>query len=544
MKDSTKIKLISSSTITIVITAIITFIAWFNSLSASTTLRSGGPTYIQFNPTNVWSGLKFWQSFDGKDVNWTSATACSFFDRSGNANNGTTTGASRTDCPVAGKHGQGYNVTTVLNFGHGASIADLQLQGGGGMTVSFWIKRTTATATGTVITKGNFVGGAWDIQKSAENFYFTKDLTNASGPDVWITWPSSFNATNQWQHFCMTWNGGTNKSAVQLFRDGTQWFGAANIVAGNAPPVSDAASDLTIRTGASAIDEVMIWNRVLSNDEIYFLATGNYALIGNTGMKPSTNIIDADLYLEGQSVSWTNGAPITAARLTEGCHDNIGGTWTVIGAAPITAYVTNTSFQLYSPVRVNGVTYNNLGGLNGVAFLYTNTTANVRYTLPAIRTNLVMGGWVSFADTADSGLDLDRFYIDSNTNISGEAVCALNSALQVLRAHGQDGAPFVFGNPIPYVPFKAYWVNFGRWMTNATPNKCTAIVELYDPMRYSERLGGLALVGHSECTINMDTVLAINFGNYNDASSNTNNFPVYGDFIIGVGANARMPFGP
>src|SRR3990167_466619 len=61
------------------------------------------------SPSQNYLGLVGYWTMDGADTVWTSATAATTLDKSGNGNTGTLTNMSRSSSPVSGKIGQGLN---------------------------------------------------------------------------------------------------------------------------------------------------------------------------------------------------------------------------------------------------------------------------------------------------------------------------------------------------------------------------------------------------------------------------------------------------
>jgi len=94
------------------------------------------------NP-NLNSGLVGWWTFDGKDTPWTSATAATTLDKSGNNNTGTLTNMNKATSVVQGKIGQG------LKFDGVNDLVSLGTIGGGipQITVSVWLKSIISTPT-------------------------------------------------------------------------------------------------------------------------------------------------------------------------------------------------------------------------------------------------------------------------------------------------------------------------------------------------------------------------------------------------------------
>lgn len=503
--------------------------------------------------TSLTNGLVLWLTFDGNDLRWISGVTATNFDRSPSQLLGAMTAASRSNC-VPGVLGQAYRFTGAsLTVKSNAAINDLKF--GAGMTLSFWVNpsmnsagNNTGITSGAIIQKqgaANF--GSWNIQlyNNTDAMDFQADETGGSFPDYWIRFPHALQQTNKWNHFVFQWDGGTNTTNVAMWCNGNYIYGRSKLASLGTAFTSDAANNLTAGLNGVALDDIRLWNRLLTTDEIALL--GNVrTYMGNTGIVPSTNIINADLFLEMEGSNWqTNGTTVTTSLITNGLHDNLFPTWSMQAGGP--PYVTNNMFPVWSHVRVNGTTYTN-SGTHGVAFGFTNGAQWIRMNLPAAYTNIVAGFWFQPVDTADNGTLLDRAFMDPFTN-SGYAVCSLKTDTSMIVAHSFKGASsFVQGPGVIYGFPNIYWINFGRWKTNASgnPTNSTVIVEVYRPDRYSTRTGRLEMIGRSEQEGNPDSSTNFYFGNFNDAQSSQSSAyaNVYGKVIIGVGTNAVMPFGP
>ena len=85
---------------------------------------------------------------------------------------------------------------------------------------------------------------------------------------------------NRWQHVVATWDGSQDGSNIHLYVDGVPVDGSA--VDGSGSAFDDSGTPLTVgnRAGDLArgfnggIDEVQVYNRVLTASEIHSLASG------------------------------------------------------------------------------------------------------------------------------------------------------------------------------------------------------------------------------------------------------------------------------
>ncbi len=222
------------------------------------------------------SGLVGMWSFSGKDTTWTSVTAGTTNDLSGNNNTGTMTNMSQTTSPVAGISGQALNfdgVDDYVNVGTGSSL-DIT----GPITISAWIYEKGFGAEQIIFIRNQRSDAMYSqyylIMNEAGELGFTITdgitLTSVGG------WSATIPTVNQWNYVTALWDGTTNANSLKLYingilKDSTQsaissiWsqnvaaFIGADYLGGEPTP-------RYIFNGL--IDEVRIYNRALSASEI------------------------------------------------------------------------------------------------------------------------------------------------------------------------------------------------------------------------------------------------------------------------------------
>ena len=182
---------------------------------------------------------------------------------------------------VAGKIGSAVNfdaVDDVVTAGSNASLDDLVAQGGGGMTITAWIRpnsigeggnpgRIVHKGTGTSATNGwQFV-----IQGTSPALAFASDHATT---DVNHVASANSITLGVWQHVVVTWDGSATAANVRLYVNGVEptYQTTTNGVGARS---SDAASSVFIgndntgvRTFDGALDDVRIYNRILTAAEI------------------------------------------------------------------------------------------------------------------------------------------------------------------------------------------------------------------------------------------------------------------------------------
>ncbi|MFA4830784.1 MAG: LamG domain-containing protein [Patescibacteria group bacterium] len=221
------------------------------------------------------SGLVGMWSFSGADTNWTSATAGTTADKSGNNNTGTMTNMSRSTSPVIGKVGQALSFDGVNDY---VTLTSAPISNfSNANTVCAWALTTNNT----------FWDGSYD--QTIVNFYtdanngvrFGNHSNNngygypagsfyisykAGGTSYYRVYQGKLFENNTWVNVCYVWSG----SAVSLYGNGvalsTSAAGTYSIDANN--------QTIGIRTAGSYgmwkgnLDEVRVYNRALSASEI------------------------------------------------------------------------------------------------------------------------------------------------------------------------------------------------------------------------------------------------------------------------------------
>ncbi|MDE2011185.1 MAG: LamG domain-containing protein [Patescibacteria group bacterium] len=228
------------------------------------------------NSLTLSSGLVGWWTFDGKDTSWTSATAATTLDKSGNNNTGTLTNMNQSTSPVAGKIGQ------ALKFS-GSSSQYVIIGGQAGMgtvnqpyTLSAWIKPAVSNISGDVIHISSVSDGSgWCLPM----------LNTSSGKAQGISWTGTQSTvtgnttllTGKWYYLTTTWNPSSGLSIyVNGASDATPTSQATFSASGSVDyaTIGSVNSNGASCSGSSgygfsgSIDDIRIYNRALSAGEI------------------------------------------------------------------------------------------------------------------------------------------------------------------------------------------------------------------------------------------------------------------------------------
>ena len=221
------------------------------------------------------NGLVGHWSFDGQETAWTSATAGTTNDLSGNSNTGTLTNMSRSASPALGKLGQALKFDGVDDY---VSIADsdsLRDLPNTALTFSAWVKVDDTANQYHVFSKytGTTTNG-WaflvDEFRRAQ-FYIkraTTDLRVLSSPGLLPDY------NDGWFYLAVTYPGGDEADNVHIYVNGSEVSSYETRADGVGSYMSD--NGLEARIGCSGyniffdgnIDDSRLYNRVLSASEI------------------------------------------------------------------------------------------------------------------------------------------------------------------------------------------------------------------------------------------------------------------------------------
>lgn len=167
----------------------------------------------------------------------------------------------------------------VVTVGSPSTLDNLVTQGGGGMTITAWIKPTTVGEGGNpgrIVHKGTStlpVAGWQFVTQATNSIAFavdhgTTDLNRVAAANSLGT------TLGVWKHVAVTWNGSATATNVRLYVDGVE-TAYGTTTNGGATRVDDATSSVSIgndnsgvRTFNGALDDVRIYNRVLSTTEL------------------------------------------------------------------------------------------------------------------------------------------------------------------------------------------------------------------------------------------------------------------------------------
>lgn len=254
-----------------------------------------------YEQSTLSQGLIAWWNLDGRNINWTSNSTGSVLDRSGQNNDGTISNINRNFASAIGRGSQGLKFNTLSNAG--ISLAS-EFIGAGDVTIAFWWKPLSSVGNQYVFDNGRF-----QIFTSTNN---RLSCTSVAGGGV----TSAVNAvqSNIWQHWIIT---RASDGTVSLYKNGIASGTSGN---GGTPVVG--TSNLTVccrrlvdLSIGGLIDDIRIYNRILSNTEILLLYNmGQTKLNFNINYSPYVaGFNGSNTYLQSNSssVGFTQGRTTT-----------------------------------------------------------------------------------------------------------------------------------------------------------------------------------------------------------------------------------------
>jgi hypothetical protein len=321
----------------------------------------GGTVKLNKSLNSLTKGLVGWWTFDGKDMAGNYA-----FDKSGTGNRGTLTGSNGLPVRTLGKIGQGLafdGSNDYVNISNPAN-GSLDFNANTSFTISAWIYMTSAPATFKRIfskydgTSGYALDGGNNVAGDTKLTLYVDD-----GPDSSGNRAVSNIGFNAWHHVAGLVN--RSETYAMLFVDGVQ-------VANDSPPpitsvgsvanTSDATIGILSSDKASdpfpgLIDDVRIYNRALSSDEIKRL----YNLGGTVKLNTSINNNSLSNGLVGW---WTfDGKDMSGDRAYDASGSGNTGTLTSTTVTETFSAAASTTYTF--PIGVTSVTIETWGAGGG-----------------------------------------------------------------------------------------------------------------------------------------------------------------------------------
>ena len=329
-------------------------LAFLLSARAASAATIGVPTnYLSMN-----TGLVGYWTFDGKDTVWTSATAATTLDKSGNGNTGTLTNMSRSSSPVSGKIGQG------LNFDGGddyVSVPHNSILNPSAITISFWANMETVISSNNTLIEKNPNTNKLRIRTVSNKYQL---LTNAATNNLLANTTFSF---GKWEHWVFSGDG----SGLKLYRNGI--LDNSNSTAYTAGASSGILGIGGIAGGFFAnkvkMDDVRIYNRALSATEIKNLYNAGAAKLGVSKTDPNDSLnqgLVGHWTMDGADTVWTSATAATtldksgngntgtltnmsrssspvSGKIGQGLNFDGGDDYIIVNSNPISSYASPSS---------------------------------------------------------------------------------------------------------------------------------------------------------------------------------------------------------
>lgn len=220
--------------------------------------------YRLTSPTGVDTGLKGYWSFNGQDMNGTTA-----YDRSGAGNAGTLTNG---PTKVTGKVGQALSLDGSDDYATVADASALDITGA--ISMGVWIKtsdtdscimsKTVASTAKCFESAGNKV---YELGVLSSTLYF--QTSNGTTANV-VSGSATSLLDNQWHYVVATWDGTTTSNGMKIYIDGAALYQGTATVS----TIQSTSSALTFGGDsgsydyAGLLDEGRLYNRALSAAEI------------------------------------------------------------------------------------------------------------------------------------------------------------------------------------------------------------------------------------------------------------------------------------
>ena len=337
------------------------------------------------------NGLVGYWTFDGADTPWTSSTAATTLDKSGNNNTGTLTNMSQSTSPVIGKVGQALYFDRVDDY---INLGSPLLSENGNFTISAWVSLTDFNDYNAIISQ--YASG------QTGRFLFETSGTSLVVFDGAGTWGSGFTlSANIWTHVVLVRSNNT----YIMYKDGIGSTPVSSSVA-LYQGISTQISGSAYRTKGK-IDDVRIYNRALSVAEITDLYTMGTATVNASTNSLNTNGLVGQWSFDGKQTVWTSSS---AATTLDTSGNNYTGTLTNMSQS--TSPVIGKIGQALNFDGSND--YVDLGAPVNMNFERTNPYSLVAWVKKSARSSY--GAIIARMDNTASYRGYDMFYCGTSSS--------------------------------------------------------------------------------------------------------------------------------
>ena len=367
------------------------------------------------------SGLVGYWTFDGAETVWTSTTAGTTLDKSGQNNTGTLTSMNQATSPVAGKIGQGLYFDGSNDYVNIGSVAN---DVSGDISIVVWVKANN-NHTAAAFRKGTILAHHSSTGANKGVIFFIGDAGNVGNDNELLVFDGttgSYEITtntvvgdNKWHYIVYVLSGTTGTIYVDGVSKGTHtanWTYASNDKWSVGQEWDDA---ITSDFLDGIIDDVRIYNRALLPAEIATLYTMGTATVSTSTTTLNTNGLVGYWTFDGSKVPWTSS---TAATATDSSGQNNTGTLTNMNqsTAPVIGKIgQGLNFDGSNDYVASGGVFSSLG------------TSNQPYSL---------AGWVMVRSGAAAG---NIIHISSDSGGTGWCVSFVTYNGTKLLANSWNG---------------------------------------------------------------------------------------------------------
>ncbi len=260
-------------------------------------LPSGAHAVTIAEANSLSSGLVGYWTFDGAMTNWATGSA---LDSSGNGYSGILASLSTTTSPSPGKIGQALRFNSsaagqMVTLGDNYSPAS-----GGSWTYSIWAKPIGDGNSGYLFAKyENDVGSGLFIRASGGNLWGC--VSNFGACSV----SSTPIKQNVWQLITLVYNA--NNTTLYIYQDGTQVFSQVQTPVANTKDFTIGNRYLDDRRFNGWLDDMRIYNRALSAQEVAQLYKTGAATIAQSNTTSISSGLISHWTLDGSKTNWSTG---------------------------------------------------------------------------------------------------------------------------------------------------------------------------------------------------------------------------------------------
>lgn len=229
------------------------------------------------------NGLVGYWSFGGEYMNWNNNRA---LDASPLGNDGTITNMSTSTSAVQGILGQSLKFDGVDDYVNVVDPANgsLDFDITSPLSISAWVNRATLGSSVGIVVKRMAVTSGYDFSIVGSNDHVQFSIGDNFGSNFRISNETAnpISNPNQWYHVVVTYNGNSASSGINIYVDGVKQsltnafdnYGGGSTLSSDPFAIGARASG-TERQFNGRIDEVRVYNRVLSDSEVLQLYRAN-----------------------------------------------------------------------------------------------------------------------------------------------------------------------------------------------------------------------------------------------------------------------------